>query len=211
MGEIENEYVAHLCFSNGGIHICDSDTDKAFKVWRRSALEAPSLRHKEEVEKLREELGSCVHCKGTGDGYCDADGWHDCEKCNGTGMKNGVREIQRLITLVNEKSTTLNNLLAVIHRDGGHYEQEHGSFKAGQDAEKLILGMRTAAEDNAVLAAEREAEIARKDAVIEGARNAFTAIKDIRATESTPHGCLNHARALAKDAITQLAQKEEKA
>ena len=32
--ENNNDYVAHLCFSNGGIHIADSDTDKAFKVWR---------------------------------------------------------------------------------------------------------------------------------------------------------------------------------
>ena len=32
----------------------------------------------------------------------------------------------------------LNNLLAVIHRDGGHYTQEHGIEKSAKDAEKKI-------------------------------------------------------------------------
>lgn len=33
----------------------------------------------------------------------------------------------------------LRNLLAVIHRDGGHYATEHGLEKAGEDAEALVL------------------------------------------------------------------------
>jgi len=32
--DTDDNYVAYLCFSNGGLHIADSDTDKAFKVWR---------------------------------------------------------------------------------------------------------------------------------------------------------------------------------
>lgn len=40
--EYENDanYTAWVCFSNGGIHIADSDTSKALKVWRRSGINA---------------------------------------------------------------------------------------------------------------------------------------------------------------------------
>lgn len=36
----------------------------------------------------------------------------------------------------------LGNLLAVIHRDGGHYQAEHGSKKAAEDAETLVCWLR---------------------------------------------------------------------
>lgn len=35
-------------------------------------------------------------------------------------------------------SSQLGNLLAVIHRDGGHYESEHGTEKACADAETAV-------------------------------------------------------------------------
>lgn len=38
----------------------------------------------------------------------------------------------------------LGNLLAVIHRDGGHYIEEHGWEKACADAEALVLAERVA-------------------------------------------------------------------
>lgn len=31
------------------------------------------------------------------------------------------------------------NLLAVIHRDGGHYQEEHGVFKAYNDAVDKVI------------------------------------------------------------------------
>jgi hypothetical protein len=33
------------------------------------------------------------------------------------------------------------NLLARIHRDGGHYTSEHGLDKSTEDAEKIVVGM----------------------------------------------------------------------
>lgn len=45
----------------------------------------------------------------------------------------------------------LNDLLAVIHRDGGHYQEEHGTHKAVVDAIAVIHADRAAIE-----AAERE-------------------------------------------------------
>lgn len=32
----------------------------------------------------------------------------------------------------------LSSLLAIIHRDGGHYERDHGTDKAVEDAKKLL-------------------------------------------------------------------------
>ena len=40
-------------------------------------------------------------------------------------------------TLADEATEKLRELLAVIHRDGGHYEEEHGMEKAWQDAMTL--------------------------------------------------------------------------
>ena len=39
-------------------------------------------------------------------------------------------------------SSQLGNLLAVIHRDGGHYESEHGTEKACADAETAVHVLR---------------------------------------------------------------------
>lgn len=36
----------------------------------------------------------------------------------------------------------LGNLLAVIHRDGGHYQAEHGLERACADAEKVVIDLR---------------------------------------------------------------------
>jgi hypothetical protein len=36
----------------------------------------------------------------------------------------------------------LGELLAVIHGDGGHYQEEHGSEKAEQDAEAIVVSLR---------------------------------------------------------------------
>ncbi len=38
------------------------------------------------------------------------------------------------------------NVLAVIHRDGGHYITEHGAEKASRDAIKIIIDERAARE-----------------------------------------------------------------
>ena len=37
---------------------------------------------------------------------------------------------------------SLQNLLVIIHRDGGHYSAEHGIEKATEDAAKIIYDLR---------------------------------------------------------------------
>jgi DNA repair exonuclease SbcCD ATPase subunit len=39
--------------------------------------------------------------------------------------------------------TALGNLLAVIHRDGGHYRTEHGTAQAAEDAQEIVIQLRT--------------------------------------------------------------------
>lgn len=39
---------------------------------------------------------------------------------------------------MNDIIEAIGNLLAVIHRDGGHYEAEHGILKACADAEQVV-------------------------------------------------------------------------
>ena len=46
-------------------------------------------------------------------------------------LRNSNREISQL----------LSNLLARIHRDGGHYEAEHGTAKAVADADVIVANM----------------------------------------------------------------------
>lgn len=56
-----------------------------------------------EIERLKaclEQLESCVTCNGTGDSHCDADGWHDCPKCRGTGMKKAIVKIAHMEELI---------------------------------------------------------------------------------------------------------------
>jgi len=36
------------------------------------------------------------------------------------------------------KEEALNELLAVIHGDGGHYQSRHGALKAIEDATKIV-------------------------------------------------------------------------
>ena len=58
-----------------------------------------------------------------------------------------VEQQQRIITaLQNERDglrRNLGNLLAVIHRDGGHYQGENGDDKASEDAQMVVCNLRT--------------------------------------------------------------------
>lgn len=51
-------------------------------------------------------------------------------------------EIDRLSAELAEVSQWLGNLLAIIHRDGGHYQAEHGTEKACTDAETAVHVLR---------------------------------------------------------------------
>lgn len=70
----------------------------------------------------------------------------------------------------------LRNLLALIHRDGGHYEAAHGMAKACNDAEALVVARLGAVDEiNALVAAVRA-----ERAAVEPMRAADAACDDAR-------------------------------
>jgi|SRR5262245_26594522 len=55
-------------------------------------------------------------------------------------LRRAMIEIDKHSKLLNHNELVgLNNLLAVIHHDGGHYTQRHGYEKSITDAEKNII------------------------------------------------------------------------
>ena len=61
------------------------------------------------------------------------------------------RDAEKQAATNRDASIKLGNLLAVIHRDGGHYQNEHGTDKAIADAEQRIRATHGAADELAML------------------------------------------------------------
>jgi regulator of replication initiation timing len=53
--------------------------------------------------------------------------------------RNKYGAIQEELAVVWKEKKEARNLLAIIHKDGGHYEAEYGFIKALKDAEQLII------------------------------------------------------------------------
>ncbi len=52
-------------------------------------------------------------------------------------------EIIKQLDIAKRENQSFGNVLAVIHRDGGHYISIHGAEKASKDAIKIIMETRT--------------------------------------------------------------------
>ena len=50
--------------------------------------------------------------------------------------------LQAKLTTVKEENQSFGNVLAVIHKDGGHYITNHGYEKASKDAIQIVLELR---------------------------------------------------------------------
>jgi len=55
-----------------------------------------------------------------------------------TEVSDERRILSALVAERDEARTSTSNLLARIHRDGGHYEVEHGTVKAVADADGIV-------------------------------------------------------------------------
>lgn len=59
-----------------------------------------------------------------------------------------AEKLKHALTVANHRATTaeahLGNLLARIHRDGGHYQEKHGTEKAVADADAAVVALLTA-------------------------------------------------------------------
>jgi hypothetical protein len=92
---------------------------------------------------------------------------------------------------------SLGNVLARIHRDGGHYVQEHGVEKACEDADEIIVQLRTD-----LLAAN-----ARADARADGERDA--AVKIVHQFRQMWHDSGAQERAKAAEAMAAAIERDE--
>lgn len=50
--------------------------------------------------------------------------------------------LQSQFDVIKKENQSFGNVLAIIHRDGGHYITEHGHDKASKDAIKIVLNLR---------------------------------------------------------------------
>ena len=53
-----------------------------------------------------------------------------------------LRQLQAQLATAKAQNQSFGNVLAVIHRDGGHYITKHGHEKASKDAIKIVLDLR---------------------------------------------------------------------
>ena len=71
-------------------------------------------------------------------------------------------EIDKLWKRLRPLNQHLGNLLAVIHQDGGHYQQEVGTEKACKEAEHAVCGLRADIELRDDKIRDLEAELAKE-------------------------------------------------
>lgn len=58
-----------------------------------------------------------------------------------------LRQEQKIMVKLQEENESFGNVLAVIHRDGGHYVTKYGHKQASEDAVKIVIDLRTRLEE----------------------------------------------------------------
>lgn len=54
------------------------------------------------------------------------------------GRRHAIQAVAEACTPSQDENGAIHNILALIHRDGGHYEHTHGRLKALQDCEEAL-------------------------------------------------------------------------
>ena len=72
-----------------------------------------------------------------------AQGLHDQQER----LKEQLKKLKDEVKQLKQENQFFGDVLAVIHKDGGHYISIHGPRKASQDAIKIILDLRKKFED----------------------------------------------------------------
>ncbi len=73
------------------------------------------------------------------DGPCACGAWHN--------VKEWLGKLLKYLDTAKRENQSFGNVLAVIHRDGGHYITDHGAEKASRDAIDIVLKLRMAVEE----------------------------------------------------------------
>ena len=56
-------------------------------------------------------------------------------------LQDRIEQLEREVGKAKAENQSFGNVLALIHRDGGHYITKHGHEKASKDAIKIVLGL----------------------------------------------------------------------
>jgi len=86
------------------------------------------------VDMQGKHFNACTDSCDMIDGPCACGAWHN--------VKEWIGKLNRKLDTAKEENLSFGNVLAVIHRDGGHYISRHGHDKASKDAIKIILKLR---------------------------------------------------------------------
>jgi hypothetical protein len=120
-------------FSDAAAHMQHGADTLEVPEWAR--IVSTFATHPQPAQPSTQEPVACKWCVGSGQ-WSD----HACRFCNGKGVGSVFASP---VTQEPQEASMLHDLLAVIHRDGGHYVAEHGLEKALADAHTLVLERRS--------------------------------------------------------------------
>ena len=110
-------------------------------------MEIAKLREKIAAAEARNRRGMCTYCghietlppgEDHKTGLVRIMAKH-IESCEQHPLKRIAEIVDPIAAERDQARTELGNLLAVIHRDGGHYQSEHGTEKASKDAQEIVV------------------------------------------------------------------------
>lgn len=112
-----------------------------------SAIEKELAEAKESIKRLqgKAEFDMPVNMQGKHfnagvdscdmiDGPCACGAWHNA--------KEWIEKLNIKLDFAKKENQAFGNVLAVIHRDGGHYITKHGHVKASKDAISMVIELR---------------------------------------------------------------------
>ncbi len=126
-----------------GEQICRKEEGNAFEQLKTQLAEAHTtirhLRGKAEFDMPDDMRGkhfnACPDPCDMIDGPCACGAWHNA--------KEWLGKLNKKLDTAKKENQSFGNVLAVVHRDGGHYITLHGHDKASKDAMKIVTETRT--------------------------------------------------------------------
>jgi len=118
------------------------DVDAFIKIEKELVEAKETIKHLREkaefdmpVDMQGKHFNACNDSCDMIDGPCACGAWHSA--------KEWIEKLSKKLNTAKEENQSFGNVLAVLHRDGGHYIIHHGHKKASEDAINMIYEMRT--------------------------------------------------------------------
>ena len=136
------KYFCKICLWDQGCATCPvanlktklADAQETIKyLWGKAEFDMP--------EDMRGKFhnGQCPDTCDMIDGLCACGVTHN--------VKEWLGKLNSKLNTAIEENLSFGDVLAVVHRDGGHYITEHGAEKASRDAVDIVLKLRMAVEE----------------------------------------------------------------